>query len=154
MFNFIHFFRKKIFSADFRPNFGRKLGYMSKCRLKNRPNHVNTKWPEGWCCYEVLHAHIRGERTWTHTWYPAKTVWTCVVPSRQNRYGKCLENHIFGLFLVYWLWIGPNRGYFATWRYFREITRYDHSKLRNRKNTYKLTLEQLRIPYLDIWRRF
>ncbi len=52
----------------------------------------------GGCCYEVLHAHIRGERTWTHTWYPAKIVWTCVVPSRQNRYGKCRENRIFGNF--------------------------------------------------------
>ena len=53
----------------------------------------------GGCCYEVLHAHIMGERTWTHTWYPAKTVWACVVPSRQNRYGNCGENRIFGHFV-------------------------------------------------------
>ena len=47
----------------------------------------------------------------------------------------------------------PLYGHLGRSRYFREITRYDHSELGNRKNTYELTLE-LRIHYLDIWRPF
>ncbi len=78
---FYVFFLKKIFSADFRPNFGRKLGYMSKCRLKNRPNHVNTKWPGGFAVmrYYML---ILGEKGLEH-----------ILGTQRKPFGHALYRH-------------------------------------------------------------
>ena len=106
---FYSLFSKKIFSADFRPNFGLKLGYMSKCRLKNRPNHMNTKWPGGFAVmrYYML---ILGEKGLEH-----------ILGTQRKPFGHALYRHgridmesvgkiaflaILGLFLVYWLWEG------------------------------------------------
>ena len=94
---FRELFPKKIFSAG-------NWGYMSKYRLKNRPNHDVTKWPGGFVVMRYS-ALIFGEERLKHILEPHSKPYGhtrcryCTID--WESLGKTAFLGIFGLFSLY-----------------------------------------------------